>query len=368
MTDLCIIAIKYEEPEYQQTVDCIKSAGYPFIFIDRKPSGIGSLAEAINRGVNFGKEQGKDFRYFWIITNITFTPDVPAKLLQTIKEHKAAAVHPQFASDHKHIREGQGVKSVPFVEFTAAMIDIEQWQPLDEKMPYWGHDLDHGYRVNQAGGTILVDHTVTIDHVYIRNAKRHPITMKRLEMRRATDRLTSERLKEKYGAKWREIMYAKTEKQIGHFYKQATAEIVKTSARIIAVDLDGVLTDGKFIIDHKGNVSKSFSSLDLAGIKELIAYGYEVHIVTASSWPGADSYIRKTGAVLHVIRDKSELPVKPDIAIGDSAWDIPMLRTAGAAYCPADAVKEVKELPGVVTLETAGGGGVMLEVARILCR
>ena len=45
-----------------------------------------------------------------------------------------------------------------------------------------------------------------------------------------------------------------------------------------------------------------------------------------------------------------------------------MLRTAGAAYCPADAVKEVKELPGVVTLETAGGGGVMLEVARILCK
>ncbi len=368
MTDLCIIAIKYEEPEYQQTVDCIKSAGYPFIFIDRKPSGIGSLADAINRGVNFGKEQGANFRYFWVITNVTFTPDVPAKLLQTIKEHKAAAIHPQFASDHKHIMEGQGVKSVPFVEFTAAMIDIEQWQPLDEQMPYWGHDLDHGYRVNQAGGTILVDHTVTIDHVYIRNAKKHQITMKRLELRRATDRQTSERLKEKYGAKWREIMYPKTEKQIGHFYKQATAEIVKTSARIIAVDLDGVLTDGKFIIDHKGNVSKSFSSLDLAGIKELIAYGYEVHIVTASSWPGADSYIRKTGAVLHVIRDKSELPVKPDIAIGDSAWDIPMLRTAGAAYCPADAVKEVKELPGVVTLETAGGGGVILEVARIFCR
>ena len=147
MTDLCIIAIKYEEPEYQQTVDCIKSAGYPFIFIDRKPSGIGSLAEAINRGINLGKEQGTNFRYFWIVTNITFAQDVPAKLLAQISIIGAAAIHPQFASDHKHIREGQGVKSVPFVEFTAAMIDIEQWQPLDEKMPYWGHDLDHGYRV-----------------------------------------------------------------------------------------------------------------------------------------------------------------------------------------------------------------------------
>jgi hypothetical protein len=52
MTDLCIIAIKYEEPEYQQTVDCIKSAGVSFFFVSRVPSGIGSLAEAINSAVD----------------------------------------------------------------------------------------------------------------------------------------------------------------------------------------------------------------------------------------------------------------------------------------------------------------------------
>ena len=68
MTDLCIIAIKYEEPEYQQTVDCIKDSGYWYDFTDRCPSGVGSLAEAINSGVENVKSLNRGFRYYWIIT------------------------------------------------------------------------------------------------------------------------------------------------------------------------------------------------------------------------------------------------------------------------------------------------------------
>jgi 3-deoxy-D-manno-octulosonate 8-phosphate phosphatase KdsC-like HAD superfamily phosphatase len=96
--------------------------------------------------------------------------------------------------------------------------------------------------------------------------------------------------------------------------------------------------------------------------------GYQVHLVTASSWPGAEQYLRRSGAQLHIIRNKESIPFDYQIAIGDSAWDIPMLCKAKHLFCPADASLEVKCLDGVHPLMTPGGQGIMLELVRILSR
>lgn len=137
---------------------------------------------------------------------------------------------------------------------------------------------------------------------------------------------------------------------------------------IFCIDLDGCLTDGKIWVNHKGEIIKGFNSKDLTAIKELIANGNEVHIVTASSWPGAESYLKKSGAELHVIRNKEEIPFRYDVAVGDSAWDIPMFERCKINFCPADASKEVKCFPGMQVLETKGGEGVVLELVRIFCK
>ena len=109
----------------------------------------------------------------------------------------------------------------------------------------------------------------------------------------------------------------------------------KTSQMIFCVDIDGVLTDGKIWVTKDGDISKGFNSRDLTAIRELIANGHEVHIVTASSWPGAESYLKKSGAEMHILRNKEEIPFHYDVAIGDSAWDIPMLRKAKFMFCTA---------------------------------
>jgi len=57
---------------------------------------------------------------------------------------------------------------------------------------------------------------------------------------------------------------------------------------VICCDIDGCLTDGKIWVDHQGNIIKSFNNKDIGAIKELISMGYQVHLVTASSWPGAE--------------------------------------------------------------------------------
>lgn len=134
---------------------------------------------------------------------------------------------------------------------------------------------------------------------------------------------------------------------------------------IFCVDVDGVLTDGKIWVTHKGEISKGFNSRDLASIRELIANGHQVHIVTASSWPGAESYINKSGAEFHILRNKEEIPFRYDVAIGDSAWDIPMLKKARFMFCPADAQTEVRFIKDINVLQTKGGNGVMAEIVEI---
>lgn len=222
MNNTIIISIVYHEPEWQQTKQCIEATGLPVHYVERSPKGIGSLAEAINRG--FRESGAIDYQYAWIVTNITFEKDIPKLLSEGMGNY--AAIHPAFESDHSHERpDGSGlVKSVPFVEFTAAMVDTEvfQYYPLDENMPFWGMDLDHGYRLHADGYKIAVHHGAQIGHTYIRNAKhKNAFTVKRKAARRATDGRTKEALKKKYGENWKGIKFPNTETEIGAFYKQA---------------------------------------------------------------------------------------------------------------------------------------------------
>lgn len=208
---MTILAIRYIEPSYAETERCIEATGLPVVYVDRRPAGIGSLAEAINRGVS-----QIDDELIWIVTNVTFAPDVPQRLVNNIGN--AAAIHPTFTSDHPFLRVGEGIKPVPFVEFTAPLIRKSMWIPLDEHCPYWGMDLDHGYQCWEKGYGVLCDHTTSISHVYIRNSHKHPVTRRRLLARRNTDAKTKEHLQRKYGEKWRDVLNHKS-KDIGEFVR-----------------------------------------------------------------------------------------------------------------------------------------------------
>jgi 3-deoxy-D-manno-octulosonate 8-phosphate phosphatase (KDO 8-P phosphatase) len=135
---------------------------------------------------------------------------------------------------------------------------------------------------------------------------------------------------------------------------------------VICCDIDGVLTDGKIWVNHQGEIIKSFNNKDIGAVKELLSMGYQVYFVTASSWPGSDLYLKRSGAELIVLRNKEQINFHYDIAIGDSGWDIPMLNKARFVFCPSDASKEVKELDGMHILKCKGGQGVMLEMVQIL--
>ena len=137
--------------------------------------------------------------------------------------------------------------------------------------------------------------------------------------------------------------------------------------RTILIDCDGVLTDGTLTIDHKGEkVFKKFHTRDVRAIRELVANGYEVVIVTADDWEGVFHFAEKVGAIVNVSKDKGNLPYENYIAVGDDAWDVPMLQKATMAFCPVDADRSVKNIKGIRIIDCEGGRGVVSNIVGML--
>lgn len=138
------------------------------------------------------------------------------------------------------------------------------------------------------------------------------------------------------------------------------------NVKAILIDVDGVLTDGKVWYDQYGERTKGFHSRDIRSIRELVSYGFEVYLITASSWPGLKHYASRTGACILVDREKACDQFNNFIAIGDDIADIKMLKKAIRAFCPLDACTMVKQLDKITVLNTPGGDGVISELLPIL--
>ena len=138
------------------------------------------------------------------------------------------------------------------------------------------------------------------------------------------------------------------------------------NVKTILIDVDGVLTDGKVWYDQYGERTKGFHSRDIRSIRELVSYGFEVYLITASSWPGSKHFANRTGAFVLVDREKSCDQFIDFIAIGDDTADIKMLKKATRAFCPLDACSTVKQLDKITVLNAFGGDGVISELLPML--
>lgn len=206
---LTILSIRYEEFSWLKTRECCEATGLPVVYVDRNPKGIGSLSEAINRGMEQVKTD-----YVFIVTNINFNPDVPNQLLSAMESNPDfAAICPVYDSDHAHLRpgsyeHGRDLREVPFIELTAliARTSLMKEFTLDEDMPYVGNDLDVSHRLKQAGHKLGSLKSCAIEHSYIRKMEQSGITKKRLSLRKKADQPTIAKLRQKYGNNWRDTL------------------------------------------------------------------------------------------------------------------------------------------------------------------
>jgi 3-deoxy-D-manno-octulosonate 8-phosphate phosphatase (KDO 8-P phosphatase) len=147
--------------------------------------------------------------------------------------------------------------------------------------------------------------------------------------------------------------------------------------RLLILDVDGVLTDGRIIMDHKGREIKAFNVRDGHGLRLLREAGIEVAILTGRSSPvvqkRADDlgilWVRqgihdKVGAYQEIAR---KMGITDDEAcfIGDDLVDIPLLKRVGIPIVVGDGAPEAKRFARYVT-QSSGGKGAVREVCDLL--
>ncbi len=158
-------------------------------------------------------------------------------------------------------------------------------------------------------------------------------------------------------------------------------EIIDRARRIklLVLDVDGVLTDGRIIIDGSGIETKEFDVRDGHGLKLLIRYGIEVVFLTGRKsatvqWRAEDLGItevyqgaKNKAEVFAQIVNRHNLSYEETACIGDDLVDILMLKKAGLSIAVADAVLQVQANVDYVTTHP-GGRGAVREVCEIILK
>ena len=147
--------------------------------------------------------------------------------------------------------------------------------------------------------------------------------------------------------------------------------------KLVAFDVDGVLTNGELHYQADGEVMKVFHVKDGVGLKLLQDFGLEVVVVSAKDSAmvkkrmcdlGIDSYFpgsKNKLAVISSLCDKRGISLDQCAFVGDDMVDVPVMSATGVSFCPRDAYELVAEKADIV-LDLDGGKGVARMVADML--
>ncbi len=148
--------------------------------------------------------------------------------------------------------------------------------------------------------------------------------------------------------------------------------------KLLILDVDGVLTDGRIIYDNFGDELKCFNVQDGFGMTLLKRSGINAIIITAKK----SRIVKRRAQDLHVLKvyqnsDKKtiyekllkrfKLKDEEVCFIGDDLIDLPILRRAGLSVCVPEACDEVKKFSHYIT-KSSGGKGAVREVVEIILK
>ncbi|MFH1854395.1 MAG: HAD-IIIA family hydrolase [Candidatus Omnitrophota bacterium] len=155
-------------------------------------------------------------------------------------------------------------------------------------------------------------------------------------------------------------------------------EDLAKKVKLLILDVDGVLTEGHIIYDNFGDELKCFNVHDGLGMFLLNKAGIRSVIITAKN-----SKVVKRRAhemrVAAVYSNHDKLKIYQKVLkkfrvkdsevcfIGDELLDLPLIKRAGLAVAPPNAVEEVKAASHYVT-QKHGGRGAVREVIEIILK
>jgi 3-deoxy-D-manno-octulosonate 8-phosphate phosphatase (KDO 8-P phosphatase) len=147
--------------------------------------------------------------------------------------------------------------------------------------------------------------------------------------------------------------------------------------KLLILDVDGVLTDGRIIMNDSGDEIKHFNVRDGHGIKMIMRYGIGVVFLTGRTSKVVNHRAKDLGItevyqgtfdkaeVCDKILQKKSLQFEEIAYMGDDIVDIPVLRRAGFSVAVSDASKYVKNFVDYITTKE-GGKGAVREICEII--
>ena len=149
--------------------------------------------------------------------------------------------------------------------------------------------------------------------------------------------------------------------------------------RLLILDVDGVLTDGRLYFDAKGETLKVFHVRDGHGLKMAQRAGVEVAFVSGRRSDATYHRAKELGisrfhegvrdkvAVMEEITAAMQIQPAEVAAVGDDLVDLPLMARVGLSVAVADAVPEVLAAAHWVT-SLPGGRGAVREVCDLLIK
>jgi YrbI family 3-deoxy-D-manno-octulosonate 8-phosphate phosphatase len=149
--------------------------------------------------------------------------------------------------------------------------------------------------------------------------------------------------------------------------------------KLLILDVDGVLTDGRIIINDSGEEIKCFHVRDGHGLRLLMNAGIHVVIITGRKSKTVEHRARDLGIreVYQGVKDKESLlkeliqyknlDKEKVCCMGDDLPDLPMFNQVGVSIAVADACIELRTEADFVTRKR-GGKGAVREVCELILK
>lgn len=148
--------------------------------------------------------------------------------------------------------------------------------------------------------------------------------------------------------------------------------------KAFVLDVDGVLTDGRVLVNEIGQQLRTFNIKDGYVMQLAIKRGYPIIIITGGKSIGVEKRLEGLGIqdIYSGISNKIEkltsvlvshnLTFDDILYMGDDMPDFECMQLAGLAACPADAVEEIKEICHYISPKMGGEGAVRDVIEKVL--
>ncbi len=143
-------------------------------------------------------------------------------------------------------------------------------------------------------------------------------------------------------------------------------------------DVDGVFTDGSFLIMTNGEMLRKMNVKDGYALKTALTKGYNICIISGGTNEGVRTRLKNLGVTDIYLGAHNKIDQLNDyfkgknikaenvLYMGDDLPDIPPMKMIGLPTCPQDAVQEVKSISKYISHKKGGEGCVRDVIEQVL--